>query len=124
MLKTRARMDLSMTFTKAQYKHLSRGLIPQQMEDKWFVFMESEWLYFHRSWTGKCMYMARIVPAGDGYELVEAWTASIHYEPMPFIDGSELRWHIERLLGLPLPCEYTDEEMERIASKIIEGFHE
>ena len=26
------------------------------MEDKWFIFMENGILYFHRSWTGVCIY--------------------------------------------------------------------
>ena len=39
------------SFTAEEYTCLSRGLIPEVMEDKWFIFMEADRLYFHRSWT-------------------------------------------------------------------------
>ncbi len=35
---------------------IKRGFVPEQMEDKWFVFHEQDILYFHRSWTGFCIY--------------------------------------------------------------------
>ncbi len=42
------------------------GVVPDAMEDKWFVYWEDGHLYFHRSWTGFCVYVARIVEdAGD-----------------------------------------------------------
>ncbi len=42
------RVDLSLRFTHEQFTKLSEGLIPEQMEDKWFIFFEDGWLYFHR----------------------------------------------------------------------------
>ncbi len=43
-------------FTQEEYDRISRGLIPREMEDKWFIFMEGDVLHFHRSWTGYCLY--------------------------------------------------------------------
>ena len=43
-------------FTAQQMAILRRGNIPQEMEDKWFWFMEGDTLYAHRSWTGICVY--------------------------------------------------------------------
>ena len=37
-------------FDADQLVHLKAGLIPQAMEDKWFIYFEE--LFFHRSWTG------------------------------------------------------------------------
>jgi hypothetical protein len=31
------------------------------MEDKWFVYWKDDCLYFHRSWTGFCIYIVRFV---------------------------------------------------------------
>lgn len=42
------------------------GLIPNEMEDKWFIYYESPWLYFHRSWTGYCIYKVKIEPLNNG----------------------------------------------------------
>lgn len=39
-----------------EFARLSRGLIPEAMEDKWFVFYEAPCLYLHRSWTGIGVY--------------------------------------------------------------------
>ena len=36
---------------------LSYGILPRQMEDKWFLYMEGNKLYVHRSWTGYCIYI-------------------------------------------------------------------
>lgn len=43
-------------FTAQQMAVLRRGNIPQEMEDKWFWFMEGNTLFAHRSWTGVCIY--------------------------------------------------------------------
>lgn len=48
---------LERTFTPEQMSILRRGNIPQEMEDKWFWYMEGDTLYAHRSWTGFCVYI-------------------------------------------------------------------
>ena len=48
--------NLNREFTESQMEILRRGHIPQQMEDKWFWYMEGNTLYAHRSWTGFCIY--------------------------------------------------------------------
>ena len=49
-------------FTAAQMAALRRGHIPQEMEDKWFWFMEGDTLFAHRSWTGICIYRVDFQP--------------------------------------------------------------
>ncbi len=46
------RIDIELQFTAEQFSKLTYGLIPEEMEDKWFIFLQNDWLYFHRSWTG------------------------------------------------------------------------
>ncbi len=53
---------LDRTFSSVQMTALRCGNIPQEMEDKWFWFMEGSTLYAHRSWTGNCIY---IIEFGD-----------------------------------------------------------
>ena len=43
-------------FTDSQMAALRRGNIPQEMEDKWFWYMEGNTLFAHRSWTGYCIF--------------------------------------------------------------------
>ena len=57
MPEKRDTFTLEREFTEDQIAALRRGNIPQEMEDKWFWFMEGDTLYAHRSWTGICVYI-------------------------------------------------------------------
>ncbi len=48
------------SFSADEYETISFGWIPREMEDKWFIFLEQDWLYIHRSWTGNCIYQLEI----------------------------------------------------------------
>jgi hypothetical protein len=67
------RIAIDLHFTDNQFSKLTTGLIPQEMEDKWFIYFENEWLYFHRSWTGNGMYKAKLNKQTDGYSITEFW---------------------------------------------------
>jgi len=67
------RIDIDLFFTDKQFSKLKNGLIPQQMEDKWFIYYENEWLYCHRSWTGNGIYKAKLNKVIDGYTIKEFW---------------------------------------------------
>lgn len=54
-----ARLSASWLFTRKEFEQMTRGLIPEQMEDKWFIYFEDNWLYFHRSWTGYCIFQVK-----------------------------------------------------------------
>jgi hypothetical protein len=56
----RGPLAFARTFTPDELARIERGLVPEQMEDKWFVFFESPWLWFHRSWTGLAIYGVKI----------------------------------------------------------------
>lgn len=67
------RIDIDLLFTDKQFSKLKNGLIPQQMEDKWFIYYENGWLNFHRSWTGNGMYKAKLNKVTGGYTIKEFW---------------------------------------------------
>lgn len=56
MPESRQALPWSRAFSRDEMQAMARGLLPQQMEDKWFIFLEDDQLYFHRSWTGLCCY--------------------------------------------------------------------
>lgn len=66
------KLIFNQSYTNQEYEHLSAGLIPKDMEDKWFIFLDGDWLYFHRSWTGFCVYQIRFEQEGENYIVVEA----------------------------------------------------
>ncbi|NJM22755.1 MAG: hypothetical protein HC907_30645 [Richelia sp. SM1_7_0] len=66
-------LQIEEIFTKEEYIYLTWGLIPMSMDDKWFIYVEDDWLYFHRSWTGDCIFQVRLERFEDGYLIAEAW---------------------------------------------------
>lgn len=60
------------TFSRQEWDRLREGLIPEAMEDKWFVYFEEPHLFLHRSWTGQPTYRVRLVPYDDGAAVAEA----------------------------------------------------
>lgn len=81
-----------LTFTRAysptEYRHLQMGFVPDEMEDKWFIYMEKDWLYFHRSWTGICVYQVRLARAKGGYEVIETW---VNRDPEQYTNTDDQR---------------------------------
>lgn len=73
MPEARSALPFTRDFSAAEFEHLRRGLIPREMEEHWFAYMEDDCLYWHRSWTGFCIFQVRLEPVGDGWRAVEAW---------------------------------------------------
>jgi len=48
------------TFTSDEFDKLKEGCIPEEMEEKWFVYLEMPYLFIHRSWTGKAVYRVEL----------------------------------------------------------------
>ena len=63
-------------FTTQEFERLQLGLVPREMEDKWFVYFEAPYLYFHRSWTGQAVYRVTLENRSDSAEVTEAFWAS------------------------------------------------
>jgi hypothetical protein len=57
-----------------EFERVSQGFIPRQMEDKWFIYYEAPYLFFHRSWTGQAVYRVEF----EGMEVVQAlWSEQL-----------------------------------------------
>jgi hypothetical protein len=65
------RIEFDLLIPGVYFDKLKRGLIPQAMEDKWFIYFEDDWLYFHRSWTGYGIYKAELRKKERGYSIQE-----------------------------------------------------
>ena len=66
-------MPIKLRFSKSEMARIANGHIPQEMEDKWFVFLEEDRLYFHRSWTGFCIFDLQLVTNCDGTYVEHCW---------------------------------------------------
>ena len=69
----RESLEFEALFTDEEADRLMCGLIPEQMEDKWFVYYEDGWLRFHRSWTGVFVYGLRLDGSPAGVRVTESW---------------------------------------------------
>lgn len=68
----RARLEVE-AYPTERMQRMAQGFVPAAMEQKWFAFMEGDWLQLHRSWTGICVYRLRFEPTPDGARIAEAW---------------------------------------------------
>jgi ADP-ribosyl-[dinitrogen reductase] hydrolase len=95
------RLPLDLLYSPEQFEEIRMGLYPLEMEDKWFVYFEEPWLYFHRSWTGMLLYQVRFEPAEGGRRAVELLVNGDRqsYQPPPDKDETKA---IKRLIWLLL----------------------
>jgi hypothetical protein len=114
-------LPVSGSYTAKEYERLSFGFIPQDQDDKWFIYLEGEWLHVHRSWTGSCIFQLHIAWADDHYEAVRAIA---NRDPEQYRSSSDeqdvkLLSHLvdELLLGrfsiLPAPGGLSPEDQQR-----------
>ena len=67
-----ATLVLDRLFSPPEAVLLRLGYRPREMQDKWFIYFENDVLYFHRSWTGFCIYQVSFVPEGQGLRMTRA----------------------------------------------------
>lgn len=109
------------SLTREEYVQISQGLVPQSRDDKWFIYLQGEWLNFHRSWTGTCVFQLQIVPAGDIYRVTKAIVnrnASQYRNTDDEYDVALLSYLIDHLLlgrfaPFPMPQNLSEEDQER-----------
>jgi hypothetical protein len=74
MPEEREQLEVTRHYSAEEYERLSQGLIPKSQDDRWFVWVgDDHVVHVHRSWTGNELYRFKLVPAGDGYDIAEAW---------------------------------------------------
>ncbi len=61
-----AHFMLGRAITDREWSILQKGHIPKDMDDRWFFYTEEDKVYFHRSWTGICIYIIKIETEADG----------------------------------------------------------
>ena len=85
----RVSLQVKKTFSHEEYHLLQLGRIPRSMEDKWFIYLDGDWLFFHRSWTGDCIYQLRLEQNNAQYKIAEAWGNSQFLPEKSLRDGKD-----------------------------------
>lgn len=60
------------SFNEAEVEKLTQGLIPEAMEDKWFIYLDGSQLCFFRSWTGQPVYRVTLEKDEGGFIVTDA----------------------------------------------------
>ena len=47
--------------TNLDFEKVKKGSRPKHMDDKWVIYYQSPWVYFHRALTGNCIYKVHLV---------------------------------------------------------------
>lgn len=108
------RVDYRDEFTDHEFEQLSVGLIPQQMEDKWFMHFDGLTAHLHRSWTGQHVYRIDFAPEPGGFTVGQAWVAT--HAAQGQLDAALLRFLLRGLVlgqDVPFPVPHdidTDQE--------------
>jgi hypothetical protein len=70
------------TFTRDEYEVMRRGVVPQDMDDKWFIFCDGESLFFYRSWSGYGIYRVDLREQDNQWVVARAsvTTNTDHYQ--------------------------------------------
>lgn len=53
-------------YSAEEFDRIRWGVVPQALEEKWFIHADGDRLFFHRSWTGYCIYVADFERRGGG----------------------------------------------------------
>ena len=53
-------LRLDRKLNSLELKKVKEGSQPNHMDDKWVIYFEEPWLYFHRFLTGHCIYKIHI----------------------------------------------------------------
>ena len=59
-------------WTNDEMGAIRRGYVPAIMDEKWFIFMEGNRLFAHRSWTGVGIYEATFASTEGGHVIESA----------------------------------------------------
>ena len=84
----RTTIRLDRVFLPQEMQHIRGGLVPDQMEDKWFIYWKDDTLYFHRSWTGFCIYVVHFAAEGDSWRML---AADVNRDPDQYRETSDAR---------------------------------
>ena len=92
MPEKRSLFEFRRHFSPPEFALVNLGKVPERMEDKWFIFFEEPWVFFHRSWTGDCIFKLRLEPDDIGYNVAEAWVNRDRQQYASAGTTSDIEW--------------------------------
>jgi uncharacterized protein (TIGR01777 family) len=81
-----ALLEYQATFDAVELERLSAGLVPEAMEDKWFIYYEKPYLHLHSSWTGHPVFRVTLEESASGAIVAEARRSPLPDRPLEGLD--------------------------------------
>jgi hypothetical protein len=112
-------LDFQRIFSPQEFERIRLGLIPREMEDKWFIYCDHVILNIHRSWTGYHIFKIFIkLQEDDTYTITQAIVnrnKEQYNQQNNEYDILLLNYLVDRLLlgknvSFPTPAELTGED--------------
>ncbi len=75
MPEQRERLPFKAVYSGEDVEKIKYGYIPEEMENKWFIYFDDNFLYFHRSWTGYCLFIVKFNNLQSKLEVADAWVS-------------------------------------------------
>ena len=102
-----APLAVERVYSAAEVERLREGLVPEEMEDRWFIVWRDDGLDLHRSWTGYQIFRVELEPALFGHRIARAWVSRDPEQHGSIDDTGDarlLRWLLDALvLGYACP---------------------
>jgi hypothetical protein len=112
-------------FSDLEFSVLRKGLVPAAMEDKWFIYYDEPYLFFHRSWTGLAVYRVTLSQKDGGASTEEALCAFPVEDLQPAYEAALLNFLVSNLLlgkHVPFPKHGDiEEQVPGIYQQMISG---
>jgi hypothetical protein len=72
---SRTPLNINLSFNNNETNAILNGFVPKSMDDKWFIYSENGWVYFHRSWVGYCIYaiLLDLQPNESETRIISSW---------------------------------------------------
>lgn len=117
----RKELLLNGRYSREEFVTISQGFVPKTPADKWFIYLEDEWLYCHRSASGSCIFQLQIVPDEAGYAADVMW---VNQDPSQYrslddeYDVALLAYLIDTILlgrfaPFPQPNQFSEADQQR-----------
>ena len=68
-------LNFEKKFIRPHTQLLKKGFEARDMEDKWTIKSENDWVYFIRSWTSFTIYGIRLLETPYGSKVVDSWVS-------------------------------------------------
>jgi hypothetical protein len=91
-----ATLELNADFTHVEFSRIANGLVPERMEDRWFIYLDDDTLQVHRTGTGVCIYQ---VVFGLGENGVRVKQARVNRDKNQYPANND-EYDVQQLRGL------------------------